>query len=97
MILLNIKRIQLIGFIVFGCVMSQIAETNGLIEDVIDIFKLGIEVSKGVFEAWDVAQQTHLVDEVEFPFRKVKQKMILSRLSAISRQIELVESQVNTP
>lgn len=65
-----------------------------LIEDVIDVIRLGKEVTSSVLETWQFVEQTNLVNEVEVPFMKQKQKKILNRMTDLSRQIALVEDKV---
>lgn len=69
--------------------------SSALIEDVIDVIRLGKEVTSSVLETWHFVEQTNLVNEVEVPFLKQKQKKILNRMTDLSRQIALVEDKVN--
>lgn len=68
---------------------------NGLlVEEFIDIVKLGKEVTLNVLETWEIVEQTHLVNEVDLPFLKRKEKKILNRMTELSRQIDKAELEV---
>lgn len=69
--------------------------STAVIEDVIDVIRLGKEVTSSVLETWHFVEQTNLVNEVEVPFLKQKQKKILNRMTDLSRQIALVEDKVS--
>lgn len=68
---------------------------NCLVEDILDVIKLGKEVTSSLLETWDIIEQTHAVNEVDIPFYKAKEKKILSRMTALQRQIDTVESEVS--
>lgn len=75
-------------------VLLSMKPSTALIEDVIDVIRLGKEVTSSVLETWHFVEQTNLVNEVEVPFLKQKQKKILTRMTDLSRQISLVEDKV---
>lgn len=75
-------------------VLLSVKPSTALIEDVIDVIRLGKEVTSSVLETWHFVEQTNLVNDVEVPFLKQKQKKILTRMTDLSRQIALVEDQV---
>lgn len=75
-------------------VLLSVKPTTAIIEDVIDVIRLGKEVTSSVLETWQFVEQTNLVNEVEVPFLKQKQKKILTRMTDLSRQIALVEDKV---
>lgn len=76
------------------CLSGNIAPAEALVEDILDVIKLGKEVTTSLLETWDIIEQTHHGNEVDIPFYKVKEKKILARMSELSRQINLVESEV---
>lgn len=67
----------------------------GLVEEALDIIKLGKDVTVSILETWDIIEQTHLVNEVDIPFYKKKEKKILSRMTELSRQIDMAELEVS--
>lgn len=67
---------------------------TALVEDILDVIKLGKEVTSSLLETWDIIEQTHKGNEVDIPFYKVKEKKILSRMAELARQINVVESEV---
>lgn len=75
-------------------VILSVKPSTAIIEDVIDVIRLGKEVTSSVLETWHFVEQTNLVNEVEVPFMKQKQKKILTRMTDLSRQIALVEDKV---
>lgn len=75
-------------------VLLSAKQSTAIIEDVIDVIRLGKEVTSSVLETWQFVEQTNLVNEVEVPFLKQKQKKILTRMTDLSRQIALVEDKV---
>lgn len=66
-----------------------------LIDDVIEVLKLGKDITATLLETWNLVEQTNLGGGVEIPFRKEKQKKILNRLNAVTRKIEAFEDNVN--
>lgn len=66
-----------------------------LVEEAIDIIKLGKDVTVSILETWDIIEQTHLVNEVDIPFYKKKEKKILSRMTELSRKIDMAELEVS--
>lgn len=78
------------------CIWTNgVAPVNALVEDILDVIKLGKEVTTSLLETWDIIEQTHHGNEVDIPFYKIKEKKILARMSELSRQIQLVESEVS--
>lgn len=75
-------------------ILLSVKPSTAIIEDVIDVIRLGKEVVSSVLETWHFVEQTNLVNEVEVPFLKQKQKKILNRMTDLSRQISLVEDKV---
>lgn len=67
----------------------------GLVEEAIDIIKLGKDVTVSILETWDIIEQTHMVNEVDIPFYKKKEKKILSRMTELSRKIDMAELEVS--
>lgn len=72
-----------------------IQPSYGIVEEALDIIKLGKEVTVSLLETWDIIEQTHMVNEVDIPFYKKKEKKILSRMTELSRQLDLAESEVS--
>lgn len=87
---MNLKQFLSTVFVLF-----VIQQSNGLVEEAIDIIKLGKEVTVSLLETWDIIEQTHMVNEVDIPFYKKKEKKILSRMTELSRQLDLAELEVS--
>lgn len=80
-------------FVIIFTTQKYIA--TAIIEDVIDIIKLGKDVTEGVLETWELVDQTHLISGgVDYPFYKKQQKKILNRMNELSRQIDNAEAEV---
>lgn len=62
-----------------------------LVEEALDIIKLGKEVTVSILETWEIIEQTQNGNDVDIPFYKRKEKKILSRMSELSRQIDTAE------
>lgn len=73
---------------------QQLVPATAIVEDILDVIKLGKEVTSSLLETWEIIEQTHKGNEVDIPFYKIKEKKILSRMSELSRQIDVVESEV---
>lgn len=73
---------------------SKYHQTVALIEDVVEIVKLGKDVASTLLETWNLVEQTNLGGGVELPFRKEKQKKILNRINEVSRKITSFEADV---
>lgn len=86
---LNIAPILLLILIVVT------TPSAGLVEEALDIIKLGKDVTVSILETWDIIEQTHMVNEVDIPFYKKKEKKILSRMTELSRQIDMAELEVS--
>lgn len=65
-----------------------------LIDDVIEILKLGKDITSTLLETWNLVEQTNLGGGVEIPFRKEKQKKILHRVNEVHRKIDAFEDNV---
>lgn len=77
--------------------ISNAYETNALIDDAIEILKLGKEIGSTLLETWEIVEQRNNGDEgVEVPFRKKREKKILNRLNEVSRKIAAFEEEVRT-
>lgn len=75
--------------------ISRAYETNALIDDAIEVLKLGKEIGATLFETWDIVEQRNNGDGgVEVPFRKKREKKILNRLNEVSRKIAAFEDEV---
>lgn len=73
---------------------SKYHQTVALIDDVVEIVKLGKDVASTLLETWHLVEQTNLGGGVELPFRKEKQKKILNRINEVSRKISSFEANV---
>lgn len=74
---------------------SKFSTTEALIDDVVEVLKLGKDITSTVLETWNLVEQTNLGGEVEIPFRKEKQKKILNRINEVSRRINTFEDNVS--
>lgn len=75
--------------------ISKAYETNALIDDAIEVLKLGKEIGMTLIETWDIVEQRNNGDDgVEVPFRKKREKKILNRLNEVSRKIAAFEDEV---
>lgn len=84
-------------FAVLVLTISKASETNALIDDVIEVLKLGKEIGSTLYETWDIVEQRNNGDDgVEVPFRKKREKKILNRLNEVSRKISAFEDEVRT-
>lgn len=73
---------------------SKYHQTKAIIDDVIEVVKLGKDVASTLLETWNLVEQTNLGGGVELPFRKEKQKKILNRINEVSRKISTFEDNV---
>lgn len=78
--------------ILFASICMQ---TNALIDDVVEVVKLGKDIASTLLETWNLVEQTNLGGGVELPFRKEKQKKILNRINEVSRKINSFEDEVS--
>ncbi|XP_037934521.1 uncharacterized protein LOC119668915 isoform X1 [Teleopsis dalmanni] len=85
-----IKRNPLF-FVAFLFFIISTPTTDALIEDVLDIIHVVKEVSSTILRAWDIVQQSNLVNGIDFPLMREKQKKVLTRLKEVSRQIANTE------
>lgn len=90
------KSIAVKVFIVLLVFMpgSKFHQTEALIDDVVEVLKLGKDIASTLLETWNLVEQTNLGGEVEIPFRKEKQKKILNRINEVSRKINTFEDNV---
>lgn len=68
---------------------------DAVIDDVVEVLKLGKDIASTLLETWNLVEQTNLGGEVELPFRKEKQKKILNRINEVSRRISTFEENVS--
>lgn len=80
--------------ILFSSICLYNSKTLALIDDVVEIVKLGKDVASTLLETWNLVEQTNLGGGVELPFRKEKQKKILNRINEVSRKISTFEDDV---
>lgn len=73
---------------------SKFSQTEALIDDVIEVVKLGKDVVSTLLETWHLVEQTNVDGGVELPFQKGKQRKILNKINEVSRQISLFEDDV---
>jgi hypothetical protein len=74
---------------------ATLPRSNALIEDVIEVFRLGKEILHTVTGAWEVVDQTSGMSEIEIPFLKKREKKILKRMNDVSNEIHLLEKKVS--
>lgn len=75
---------------------SKYYKAEAIIDDVVEILKLGKDVTSTLLETWNLVEQTNLGGGVELPFRKEKQKKILNKINEVSRKINAFEDDVCT-
>lgn len=85
---------KIVVAIVVVLTISKAYETNALIDDVIEVLKLGKEIGATLLETWDIVEQRSGDGGVELPFRKKREKKILNRLNEVSRKIAAFEDEV---
>lgn len=75
---------------------SKYHEATALIDDAIEVLKLGKEIVSTLLETWHLVEQTRddVPGGVEFPFPKGKTKKILNRINEVSRKINTFEDDV---
>ncbi|XP_031632297.1 uncharacterized protein LOC116346405 isoform X1 [Contarinia nasturtii] len=66
-------------------------QAEALIDDVVEVLKLGKDITSTLLETWNLVEQTNLGGGVELPFRKEKQKKILNKINEVSRKINNFE------
>ncbi|XP_053609789.1 uncharacterized protein orion isoform X2 [Plodia interpunctella] len=66
-----------------------------LVDDVLDIIKLGKEISEDIINSWDiVGKPFNASGGVELPLFRRREKAVLRRIAQISRSIEKVEASI---
>lgn len=73
---------------------SKYSQTEALLDDVVEVLKLGKDIVSTLLETWNLVEQTNLGGGVDLPFRKEKQKKILNRINEVSRRINTFEDDV---
>lgn len=73
---------------------SKFYQTEALLDDVIEVVKLGKDIVSTLLETWHLVEQTNVDGGVELPFPKGKQRKILNKINEVSRQIKLFEDNV---
>lgn len=73
---------------------SKYSQTEAIIDDVVEVLKLGKDIVSTLLETWNLVEQTNLGGGVDLPFRKEKQKKILNKISEVSRKISTFEDDV---
>lgn len=73
---------------------SKYFQTVAIIDDVVEVVKLGKDIASTLLETWNLVEQTNLGGGVELPFRKEKQKKILNKINEVSRKINNFEDDV---
>ncbi|KAJ8731651.1 hypothetical protein PYW07_004815 [Mythimna separata] len=69
--------------------------SRALVDEVIDVLKLGKEVGQEVLNSWDVfGKQFNATGGVELPVVRRREREILARLAVVSRSIEKLEFSV---
>ncbi|CAH0715853.1 unnamed protein product, partial [Brenthis ino] len=73
-------------------VLVAFATTHALVDEAVDVIKLGIEIGEEVLNSWDVISKPFNVSGgVELPFIRRKERQILARLDQITRAINRLE------
>lgn len=75
-------------------VCMPVNPVDALVEDVIEVLKLGKDITSTLLETWNIVDQTHNGDDVQLPFRNKRQKEILKRINEVSEQINRFEDDV---
>lgn len=84
-----------VNSIAVGCLLLVVSTpTLGLIEDVIDVLHLTKEIIGAISGAWRLVDQAPLTNDIDLPFLKRKEQKILNKMSEVSQQIELTETQL---
>lgn len=81
------------AFIV-GFVCMPMHPTEAVLDDVIEVMKLGKDIASTLLETWNLVEQTHNGDDVQLPFQNKRQKEILKRINEVSGQINRFEDDV---
>ncbi|XP_026760961.2 uncharacterized protein LOC113519932 isoform X1 [Galleria mellonella] len=73
--------------------LIALAHTScALIDEVIDVLKIGKEVAEDIINSWDVVgKRFNATDGVDLPFVRRGERQILSRIAVVSRSIEKLE------
>lgn len=74
---------------------SKFSTTEAVIDDIVEVLKLGKDITSTLLETWKLVDQTNLSGEAEIPFQKEKQKKILNRINEVNRRIATFESNVS--
>lgn len=77
--------------VVFSILLTTTKQTEALVEEALDIIKLGKEVTVSILETWEVIEQTQGNNDGDLPFYNRKEKKILARMNELSRQIDTAE------
>lgn len=95
--MLSPKSVCLYTILVLSICMpsSKYSQTVALIDDVVEVLKLGKDIASTLLETWNLVEQTNLGGGVELPFRKEKQKKILNKMNEVSRKINSFEDDVS--
>lgn len=70
--------------------------TCALVDDVLDVLRLGKEIGEEVLSSWDIIGKSFNASEgVELPVIRRKEKIILAKLAQVTRSIERLEVSVD--
>ena len=73
-------------------VLVAFATTHALVDEAVDVIKLGIDIGEEVLNSWDVISKPFNVSGgVELPFIRRRERQILAKLAQISRSITRLE------
>lgn len=76
----------------FLALLVLAAGTRALIDDAIDVIKLGKEIGEEVLNSWDIlGKPFNITTGVEVPLMRRWEKQVLSKLSEVRRAIERLE------
>lgn len=76
-------------------ICMPIDRADAVIEDVIEVMKLGKDIASTLLETWNLVEQTHNKGgDAQLPFQNKRQKEILRRINEVSGQINRFEDNV---
>ncbi|KAG6449172.1 hypothetical protein O3G_MSEX005930 [Manduca sexta] len=77
-------------------VIALACGAGAVVEDVIEVIRLGTDITGQVLDSWDaIGQLSNATGGVQFPYFKPKDQVVLTRLRHISGQIRKVEHAID--
>lgn len=75
--------------------LALAACAHAIVDDVIDVIKLGKEIGEEVLSSWDlIGKNFNASGGVELPYIKRRERIVLARLGAVTRAIQRLELDV---